>query len=90
MCLAWKNIQTGTDLGKLVASTVAQSLTAMLKAGTRCLAKVRAFILTLNWSAGTRPEKSVFATTGKVLFVDWCCNLGRQEEINICFIDKEE
>ena len=35
----------------------------------------RAFILTLNWSAGTRPEKSVFATTGKVLFVGWCCNL---------------
>lgn len=71
MCLAWKNIQTGTDLGKLVASTVAQSLTAMLKAGARCFTKVRAFILTLNWSAGTRPEKSVLAMTGKVLFVDW-------------------
>ena len=70
-----ENIQTGTDLRKLIGSTVALTLQAMLKAGARCLTKVRAFILALNWSAGTRPEKCVFATTGKVLLVDWCCNL---------------
>ena len=66
-----ESIQTGTDLRKLVGSTVALSLTAMLKTGARCLTKVGAFIFALNWSAGTRPEKCVFATAGKVLFVDW-------------------
>ena len=70
-----ENIQTGTDLRQLVGATVAKSLTAMLKAGARCFTKVRVFILALYWSAGTRPEKCVFAATGKVLFVDWCCNL---------------
>ena len=66
-----ENIQTGTDLRKLVGSTVPQSLAAMLKTGARCLTKVRVFILALDWSAGTRPKKYVFATAGKVLFVDW-------------------
>ena len=85
-----ENLQTGTGLRKLIGSTVPQSLTAMLKAGTRCLAKVRAFILTLNWSAGTRPEKSVFATTGKVLFVDWCCNLNGKRLMYVSLTKKSK
>ena len=79
-----------TDLRKLVASTVAQSFTAMLKTGARCLTKVRAFVLTLNWSAGARPEKTVFATTGKVLFFDRCCNLNRKRLIYVSFTKKSK
>ena len=78
-----ENIRRGTDLIKSVGPTIAQSLTAMFKAGTRSLAQGRAFILALNWSAGTRPEKCVFATTGKVLFVDWCCNLNGKRLIYV-------
>ena len=59
-----------------VGSAVALTLTAMFKAGTRCLTIVRVFILAPNHSAATRPEKFVFAMTG-VVRRGWFCNLNR-------------
>ena len=62
-----------------VGSAVALTLTAMFKAGTRCLTIVRVFILAPNHSAATRPEKFVFAMTG-VVRRGWFCNLNRKHK----------